>query len=65
MEDTVGYVQTALVDAGRFEPLFDERALARLHELSEGVPRRVARLADGALLAGAAAGLEMIDDVGG
>ena len=61
VEDTVGYVQTALVDAGRFEPLFDERALARLHELSEGVPRQVARLADGALLAGAAAGLEMID----
>ena len=61
VEDTVGYVQTALVDAGRFEPLFDERALARLHELSEGVPRRVARLADGALLAGAATGLEMID----
>ena len=26
-EDTVGYVQTALVDAGRIEPLFeDERS---------------------------------------
>jgi general secretion pathway protein A len=62
VEDTVGYVQTALVDAGRFEPLFEERALARLHGLAEGVPRRVARLADGALLAGAAAGLSMIDE---
>jgi general secretion pathway protein A len=62
VEDTVGYVQTALVDAGRFEPLFEEQALARLHGLAEGVPRRVARLADGALLAGAAAGLSMIDE---
>jgi type II secretory pathway predicted ATPase ExeA len=62
LEDSVGYVQTALVDAGRFEPLFDDRALARLHELSEGVPRRIARLADGALLTGAAAGLAMIDE---
>jgi len=61
VEDTVGYVQTALVDAGRFEPLFDEDALRKLHGLAEGVPRRVARLADYALLAGAAGGATMID----
>ena len=61
LEDTVGYVQTALVDAGRFEPLFAEAALSRLHEAAGGIPRRVARLADYALLAGAAAGLDMID----
>ncbi len=60
-EDTVGYVQTALVDAGRMEPLFEEAALTTLHELSGGVPRQVARLADYALLAGAAAGVETID----
>jgi general secretion pathway protein A len=60
-EDTVGYVQTALVDAGRFEPLFDDEALAALHELTRGVPRNVARLADFALLAGAAAGFDTID----
>ena len=59
--DTVGYVQTALVDAGRIEPLFEDDALAKLHDLSEGVARRVARLADYALLAGAAAGLSTID----
>jgi general secretion pathway protein A len=62
IEDSIGYVQTALVDAGRFEPLFEERALTRLHELAEGLPRRVARLADGALVAGAAAGLDVIDE---
>jgi type II secretory pathway predicted ATPase ExeA len=60
-EDTVGYVQTALVDAGRFEPLFEESALRALHELADGVPRRVARLADYALLAGAAAEQSTID----
>jgi len=59
-EDTVGYVQTALVEAGRMEPVFAEEALRTLHELSAGVPRQVARLADYALLAGAAAKVEMI-----
>jgi general secretion pathway protein A len=60
-EETVGYVQTSLVDAGRLEPLFEEAALATLHELSGGLPRQVARLADYALLAGAAAGVETVD----
>jgi general secretion pathway protein A len=61
LDDTVGYIQTALVDAGRFEPLFEEDALSRVYELSNGVPRQVARLADYTLLAGAAAGAEAID----
>jgi general secretion pathway protein A len=60
-EDTIGFVQTALVDAGRFEPLFEDEALATLHELARGVPRNVARLADFALLAGAAAGFDVVD----
>jgi general secretion pathway protein A len=60
-EDTVGYVQTALVESGRMEPLFEDAALDALHELAEGVPRRVARLADYALVAGAAAGLSVVD----
>jgi type II secretory pathway predicted ATPase ExeA len=60
-EDTVGYVQTALVESGRFEPLFDNEALAVLHELTRGVARHVARLADFALLAAAAAGFDTID----
>jgi general secretion pathway protein A len=61
MEDTVGYLQTALVEAGRVEPLFDDGALEALHELAVGVPRQVTKLADYALLAGAAAGVETID----
>jgi len=54
-DDTIGYVQTSLVEAGRMEPLFENDALRTLHGLSAGVPRQVARLADYALLAGAAA----------
>lgn len=61
IEETIGYLQTALVDAGRFEPLFDDGALQALHEISCGVPRQVTRLADYALLAGAVAGVETID----
>ena len=60
-EDTVGYLQAALVDAGRFDPVFDDEALEALHELSAGVPRRVVRLANLALLAGAAAEMDLID----
>ena len=60
-EDTVGFVQTALVEAGCIEPVFEEAALIKLHELAEGVPRRVVRLADFALLAAAAAGTRTID----
>jgi type II secretory pathway predicted ATPase ExeA len=61
VDDSIGYIQTALVEAGRFEPLFDDGALDLLHELSGGVPRRLARLADLALLAAAAADLDTID----
>jgi general secretion pathway protein A len=60
-EDTIGYVQWALVEAGSMGPLFDDRALATLHELAGGVPRQVTRLADFALLAGAAAAADRVD----
>jgi general secretion pathway protein A len=60
-DEAIGYVQTALVDAGCLEPVFDDEALAALHELAGGLPREVARLADFALVAGAAAGVDRID----
>ncbi len=60
-DDTVGFLQTSLVDAGRFEPAFDDAALRLLHELSRGVPRQVVRVAEFALVAGAAAELELIN----
>lgn len=60
-EDTVGYVQTSLVEAGRFEPIFTNEALDRLHECADGIPRHIVRLADFALLAGAN---QKVDQVG-
>jgi general secretion pathway protein A len=60
-DDTVGYLQTALVEAGRMEPVFEDDALRALHELSGGVPRQVARLADYALVVGALAKLDAVN----
>lgn len=61
LDDTIGYVQTALVEAGRFDPVFTDAALDVLHDLTRGVPRHVARLADFALLAGAAQQASVIE----
>jgi len=60
-EETGHYLSAALAKAGRQEPLFAETAIARLHQLTGGVPRRVSQLADLALLAGAGRELETID----
>jgi type II secretory pathway predicted ATPase ExeA len=62
-EDTIGFIQMSLLEAGRLDPLFDDEALAVLHQLTQGVPREVVRLADFALLAGAVAGRTRIDAV--
>ncbi len=59
--ETVGFVQIALVEAGRIAPVFEEAALSTLHNLSKGLPRHVVRLADFSMLASAAAELEIID----
>ena len=44
--DTVGYVMAALRHAGRRDPAFDDDAMIRLHELCDGIPRRIAQLAN-------------------
>jgi type II secretory pathway predicted ATPase ExeA len=59
--DTSGYVQTSLRQAGGAAEAFTDAALQRLHELAQGVPRRVAQLADFSLLAGAGRNLSQID----
>jgi type II secretory pathway predicted ATPase ExeA len=61
--DTIGYVQTSLVDAGRFEPVFDDGGLRKLHDLACGIPQDVARLADYALLAATSMHITSIDAV--
>ncbi len=61
--DTAGYLQLALFEAGAERPLFDDQALSEMHRLAGGVPRRVNRLADYALLAGSGSGQEVIDSI--
>ena len=58
--ETIQFVTEKLNRAGRSDPAFTPRALTRLHDLSEGVPRGLDRLASLALMAGAARGLELI-----
>lgn len=60
-DDTEQYVNTLLSRAGRQSRLFAEPAIDRLQELSQGIPRRAAQLADLALLAGAGQNLDQID----
>lgn len=59
--DTEAYLKESLARAGCKEAVFDAAAIGRLHELAQGVPRRVNQLADLTLLAGAGRELETID----
>jgi type II secretory pathway predicted ATPase ExeA len=59
--DTQGFLHSSLAQAGCQSPVFADPAVARLHELSHGIPRRISQLADLALLAGAGRNLEQID----
>jgi type II secretory pathway predicted ATPase ExeA len=59
--DTVGYVLAALRQAGRRDPLFTDEAMVRLHDLCDGIPRRITQLASLSLLAGAGQRAERID----
>ena len=59
--DTKEFLDERLAQAGGRSPVFADEAIARLHELAHGIPRRVSRLADLALLAGAGQELQQID----
>jgi general secretion pathway protein A len=59
--DTEVFLRASLAESPRAAAIFDEEAIARLHELAEGLPRRVIQIADLALLAGAGRDLERID----
>jgi type II secretory pathway predicted ATPase ExeA len=49
-------------EAGRDEPLFADDATARLHRVSNGLPRALNNAAVAALIAAAADGKNIIDD---
>jgi general secretion pathway protein A len=52
LEETISYVQHRLQAAGAQRELFRTDALEAVHELALGVPRRINRLCDLALLIG-------------
>lgn len=59
-DETAGYIRHRLQVAGLKQPVFDEAALTEIHELAAGVPRRINRLADLALLVGYADGMKQL-----
>lgn len=61
LEETHGYVHHRLSLAGAQQEIFTEDAIERLHQLSDGVPQRINRLSDLALLIGFAEEQPSID----
>jgi general secretion pathway protein A len=59
-EETAAYVQHRLRAAGGSDVIFDAGSLDAIHQLSRGLPRRINRLCDFALLVGYADQLERI-----
>lgn len=51
-DETAGYVRQCLEHVGATESIFSRAAVQRLHEVSGGIPRRLNRLCDMALLVG-------------
>jgi type II secretory pathway predicted ATPase ExeA len=60
--ESAAYLRHHLALAGREEPLFADDAVARLHRVSNGLPRMLNNAAIAALIAGAADGKDLIDD---
>ena len=52
VEETAGYVEHRLTAAGATREIFKADALAAVHQLTGGTPRRINRLCDLALLVG-------------
>ena len=61
LTDTHNYLTHCLARAGRPQSAFDEEAVMRIHELSAGIVRRIALLADLGLLAAAGGRLSIVD----
>jgi type II secretory pathway predicted ATPase ExeA len=60
-DETAGYIHWALNRGGCTRNVFTPDAMHHLHELTDGLPRRVMQLADMALIAGAGCDLDQID----
>ena len=62
LAESAAYLRHHLALAGREEALFADDAIARLHRVSNGLPRALNNAAVAALIAAAAAGQDLIDD---
>jgi type II secretory pathway predicted ATPase ExeA len=62
LAESAAYLRHHLALAGRDEPLFADDAIARLHRVSNGLPRALNNAAVAALIAAAAAGKDLVDD---
>jgi general secretion pathway protein A len=51
-QETRAYVQHRLAAAGAKRPIFDNESIEQIHHLAHGIPRRINRLCDLALLVG-------------
>lgn len=60
--ESVAYLAHHLALAGRTEPLFADDAIARLHRVAGGLPRKLNNAATAALIAAAADGKALVDD---
>jgi general secretion pathway protein A len=60
LEETISYISHRLTTAGAKHEIFDQEGLEALHYLSQGIPRRLNRLADLALVVGYAEELPKI-----
>jgi len=61
LEDTIGYVRHAVAAAGSRLPIFEDGAIVRLHELTDGRVAMIAAMADLALLAAANSGAKKVN----
>lgn len=60
--ESAAYLRHHLLLAGREEPLFADDAVARLHRVSNGLPRALNNAATAALIAAASENKDLVDD---
>jgi len=62
LSESASYLRHHLKLAGREEPLFADDAVARLHRVSNGLPRALNNAATAALIAAASDNKDLVDD---
>lgn len=63
LEETFGYIRHHLTVAGSTASIFSDSVIPKIHEASQGIPRRVNRICSALLLAAAADQKKIVDDI--